>query len=672
MPAEQALTEARRRIGPSYGRGDGGSEAWRARLEESSALIAPAVLVFGLALAGGGFALTPRHVSGLVVWLLLVGMLTLGAVGRATLGRPFYWAGGLIAAVALFSGISSLWSGSIELTVIEADRVLVYLGFFLAAFLIAQTDQRRQRFAEGIAIAVAAIAVLALASRLLPDLISVSEAHGTGARLRYPLGYWNADGIVFGIAAAFCLWMSRHSLAGALRWAAVGVLPTVGLALYFTYSRGGLLALAVACGCLVVLSHDRLWLLATLAIGAIGALPALLAVQARHSLADNIADQAAVNQGATVLAILAGGTVLALGLFAALRRLERRGGGFTGRAVALSRDPLVLKRIAAVAAVLAIGATVAVGGRAWHQFTSPGTQFPNQPAEHFSTFSSANRSEFWRVAIDAFDEKPLLGHGAGTYRFSWDRSRKIAQPVLDAHSLYLESFAELGLVGGLLVLAMVLFLLWTGFAAWRAASGRWRELCAVLFATQLAFAVGAGIDWFWEIPTVGALFFLASGALVAARCGQLSHARAAGNGLAGQRHYGFTVAGLAIAWVAALALVGPLLVNRELHASGVAAGEGNLSSAVDYANTAQTIEPWAASPYLQLGLLDEAQGNYPAAVGRLTQAIQHENDNWLLYYLRGRMEHEGGEAGPARADLREARLLNPEEKCLQNGPEGCG
>ena len=49
------------------------------------------------------------------------------------------------------------------------------------------------------------------------------------------------------------------------------------LALYFTYSRGGLLALVVAGGCLIALSHDRLWLLATLAIGALGALPAVLA-----------------------------------------------------------------------------------------------------------------------------------------------------------------------------------------------------------------------------------------------------------------------------------------------------------------------------------------------------------------------------------------------------------
>ena len=80
---------------------------------------------------------------------------------------------------------------------------------------------------------------------------------------------------------AMLLWMSRRSLTPALRWLAVAAMPALLLALYFTYSRGGLLALLVAAGCLLALSHDRLWLLATLAIGALGALPAVLAVQAR-------------------------------------------------------------------------------------------------------------------------------------------------------------------------------------------------------------------------------------------------------------------------------------------------------------------------------------------------------------------------------------------------------
>jgi tetratricopeptide (TPR) repeat protein len=634
-------------------------------------LIAPLALIVGLALAGGGFELAPRHVSGLAVWLVVVCMLAFGAAGRAMLARPFYWAIGLIGGFALWSAISSLWSGSIELSVIEADRVLVYLGVFLAAFLIAQTDQRRQRFAEGLAISLVAVAFLALASRLLPHVMNVGEL-GNGARLRYPLGYWNADGIFCGIGAALMLWMSRHSLASWLRWAAVAALPAILLTLYLTYSRGGLLALVVACACLIALSHDRLWLLATLAIGAVGALPAVLAVQAHRSLAENLANQAAVDQGVTVLLLLVAGTALALALFAGLRWIERRGGEKTGRMIELSRDPKVLKGIALAMALVAIGAAIAVGGRAWNQFSSPDLELPNNPQEHFGQLSGAGRAEFWRVAIDAFGEEPLAGHGAGTYQFSWDQLRNVPTAVHHAHSLYLQAFAELGAIGGLMVLAMVGILLWSGLAAWRAARGPQRELYAALFAVILAFAVGAAIDWFWEIAAVGAVFFLASGALVAARCAQLVRVRAEANGHAERRRYGLAVAGLAVAWITALALIGPLLVDREIDASKSAAADGNLVSAVSHADTAKSIEPWAASPYVQLGLLAEFQGEYATGAGRLSQAINREEGNWLLYYLRGRIEHEGGEIGAARADLHEARRLNPQEECLRNGFEGCG
>ena len=672
MPAQQALTEARRQVGPSYGRGGGGSETWRARLEESSALISPVALILGLALAGGGFVLGERHIAGLAVWILLVMLLALGAAGRATLGRPFYWATGLIGGLALFSAFSSLWSGSIELSVTEADRVLVYLGFFLAAFLIAQTEQRRQRFAEGIGISLIAIALLALSTRLLPLVVEWGPTLGGNARLGYPLGYWNANGFVFGVAAALSLWMSRRSLNAPLRWLAVATLPAVLLALYFTYSRGGLLALLVACGCLIALSHDRLWLLATLAIGVIGALPAVLATQARRGLADNIASQAAVDQGETVLAILAAGTLLALGLFWLLRRLERSEHEATGRALAMSRNPAVLKALAVVLAVLAIGSAIAVGGRAWDQFTSPDVQFTSYPESHFGDFSGTGRSEMWRVAVDAFGEDPIGGHGAGTYRFSWDQLRHIDLKLLDAHSLYLEAFAELGLIGGLIVLALVGFLLWTGFAAWRAASGARQELHAALLAVCLAFAIGAGIDWFWEIAAVGAIFFLAAGALVAARCGQLVRARAGANGQGEQRRFGLAVGGLALAWIAALALIGPLLVDREIDASNAAAADGKIESALDRADTARSIEPWAATPYIQLGLLAESQGDYATAAERLTQAIEREEDNWQLYYLRARVERAAGEASAAAEDLAEARRLNPEEPCLREGFEGCG
>ena len=136
MPAEQALTEARKRSGPSYGPGGGGHLAFRARLEESSAFLGPIALIGALALTGGGFSLSSRHIAGLIVWLLVVGLLVLGVAGRSLLAKPFYWAAGLLLGFAIWSAISSLWSGSVELSVTEADRVLMYLGVFLAAIQI--------------------------------------------------------------------------------------------------------------------------------------------------------------------------------------------------------------------------------------------------------------------------------------------------------------------------------------------------------------------------------------------------------------------------------------------------------------------------------------------------------------------------------------------------------
>ena len=629
-------------------------------------------LIAGLALAGGGFDVTDRHIAGLAVWLAVVALLVFGAGSAAKLQRPLYWAGGLIVCLSSLCAISSLWSGSVELSVVEADRVLVYLGFFLAAFLIAQTDERRQRFGEGLAIAAALVALLGLGSRLLPNLLDVAGSPGDGPRLRYPLGYWNANGALFGIGTALALWMSRQSAWRVLRWASVGMLPVLLLALYFTYSRGGLLALLVASGCLLALSRDRLWLLATLGVGVLGALPAVLAVQARESLADNLANQAAIDQGVAVLAILAGGVALALTLFAALRRLEAREGGLTGRALAASRNPAVLRTVALAGTALALVASVAVGGRAWDRFSSSDIQFPDDPEQHFAQLSGAGRADFWRVGVDALGEEPALGKGAGSYEFAWERHRSIELPVHDAHSLYVEAFAELGALGGLLVLALVGFLLWCAFAAWRAAVHPQRERYAALAAAMLAFAVGAGFDWFWEIAGLGAVFFLAAGVVVAARCAQLAADPRREGGGTGDRRYGLAVTGLVLAWIAAIALVGPLLVEREIGASQDATARGDFGAAVDHAGNARAIEPWAASPYVQLGLLAERQGDYGTAITHFTRAIEREDRNWQWYYLRSRAANLAGEEAAALEDLERARRLNPIASCLRSEGWNCG
>jgi O-antigen ligase len=634
-------------------------------------LIAPVALIGGLALAGGGFDVTGRHIAGLAAWLVVVALLVLGGASKTTLGPPFYWTAGLIGGLALFSALSSLWSGSVELSVIEADRILAYLGIFVAAFLVAQTSERRQRFAEGLTIALALVALLGLCSRLLPHVLEVGNALGTGPRLRYPLGYWNANGAVCGVAIAMLLWTSRQASWSWPRWLSVGLMPAVLLALYFTYSRGGLLSLVVAVGCLLALSRDRLWLLGTLAAAAAGVAPAILAVQDRRDLADNLANQAAVDQGVTVLLVLLAGTALTLLAFWLGRKIERREGQLVGRALAASRSPALLGGIALTLVLAAVVVAIAAGGRAWDQFSSPDVYFPQAaPEQHFGELSSAGRHDFWRVALDAFGEDPLEGQGAGVYQFSWEQDRSIEMAIHDAHSLYLEAFAELGLLGGLLVLSMVAAALWWGFSAWRAAGGAERERNAALLAVLLALAVGAAFDWFWELAGIEAIFFLAAGVLVSARCAQLAtRSRRPAMSRSEGRRYGLALAGLGMAWIAAIALVGPLLVEREIKASQRAAADGDIAAAISHADTARSIEPWAATPYVQLGLIAEFQADYPAAVARLTQAIDREDGNWQLYYLRSGMRAEAGDSAGAEADLERARQLNPLEPRLQVSAE---
>lgn len=640
-------------------------------------------------MTGGGFSLSSRHIAGLVVWLLVVGLLVVGVAGRSLLARPFYWASGLLLGFAIWSAVSSLWSGSVELSVTEADRVLMYLGVFLAAVLLAQTNQRRQRFGEGIAIALTLVAILALSTRLLPHVFNLPYGEIKGSRLQYPLGYWNGDAILFSFAAALCVWMSRRSLSRALRWFSIAALPAVLLALYFTHSRGGILTLLVGAGTLIVLSRDRLWYLATLLIGAILTMPAILATHRYPELSNNFDAPPIVGQGLKVGGILllaAAVTVLAVWM---MRRLEQRGSTPVKRAVAISRDRRVLRAIALTALVLVIIAGALFGRSAWAKFTS--SDLGTSPTTSLTEASSHGRSQFWNVALEAFSEEPIVGRGAGTYQFAWDRLRTLQMTNTQAHSLYLQALSELGIVGGALALALVLFLLWTGFSAWRAAGGRERELYAILLGISLAFAVGVAYDWFWQLAVIGSVFFIATGILVAARCGQLCRGRAAARARAGfeeeadpeSRRFGLTIVGLAVAWLTMIALTGPLLVDHEISQSNAAVRAANaastpvladqeLESAVRHAETARSIEPWAATPYLQLGLLAQVKGEYPEAIRRFGQAIDREDQNWTLFYLRAQAEHQAGQKEAAQNDLNEAKRLNPLETCLTEGFEGCG
>ncbi len=639
-----------------------GSPPWRQRAGELIALVAPVALLLGIALGGGdqgGFDLATRHIAGLGVWLVVVVLLLFGAAGRVRVPTPLYIGAGLLVCLAALSALSSLWSGSTERSVIEADRILVYLGILIASCLITQTPGRRQRFAEGLAIAIATVAVVAVASRLLPDVIHIPQPPEWGPRLTYPLGYWNANGTIFAIAVPLLLWVSRRGAVAALRLGAVAVTPVALLGLYFTYSRGGVLALVIGTVALLALSRDRLWLGATLAFSLLAAVPAVLEVQSRSALENALNSPAATEQGHQVLLILGLGIAAALAGYAALRWLEHREGKLTVAALALSRNQALLGGIAIFAVSFAAVVALTLGPRAWDQFSRNDLHLGNRPSTHFTNFAGSGRRDFWRVAFHAFEDRPLLGDGAGSYEFTWEQRRSIDLPVRDAHSLYLEAFAELGALGGLLVLGLFGTLLGISLRAWSFSEGLERERSAPLWGAMAAFAVAAAFDWFWELPGLGAVFFMAAGALLSVRSAQLG----ASDQMLGipdeGRRWGLVAIGLVAAWVSAAALIAPLLVDREISSSQKAAASGELGTARNHAENARSIEPWAASPYVQLGLLDELGGDYGAARKRFGEAIEREDANWQLYYLRARSEREAGRRAAAAADLATARRLNP-------------
>ena len=70
------------------------------------------------------------------------------------------------------------------------------------------------------------------------------------------------------------------------------------------------------------------------------------------------------------------------------------------------------------------------------------------------------------------------------------------------------------MVGGLLMLGLFGSAIAIGLIAWRRSSGVESERVAALWAVAVAFAVSATFDWFWELPGLGAVFFLAAGALL--------------------------------------------------------------------------------------------------------------------------------------------------------------
>jgi O-antigen ligase len=459
-------------------------------------------------------------------------------------------------------------------------------------------------------------------------------------RLSYPIGYWNGLAACLAIQAVLLIWFGVH--AGTRLWRAVSValLPLPAFALYLTSSRGGFGAVIAGGLILLAVERRRLELLTGALLGAGGGALLIAYAQPRDALLDGLANGAARHQGWQVgLAILLCATAVG-----AVRHLLDR--PLTGLRLPVSWRIIAPTLIgAAVVAVVLINPESRVNELSEAESAGPGSG-------HLLSAGGSNRERYWHAALDAYASSPATGIGAGNFGLYWNAHPRTELPLVNAHSLYLETLAEVGIVGLLLVLGFFAAAVGAGWQA-RAAPGG--EAAAAL-AVVAAGALTAGLEWTWQIPAA----FVPVVVGVAVLTAGFSQGRAVtGAGKGSASRFGLGIAMIAIAWASIWAAGILLITNLKLDSSRAAAARGDLAAAADDAHDAANVQPWSPEPRLQLALVEELSDNLGAARRAAGQAIDRAPGDWRGWAVAARVDARATDFRLAGAELVEAQELSP-------------
>jgi O-antigen ligase/polysaccharide polymerase Wzy-like membrane protein len=444
---------------------------------QAGLLLLPVVLAF----FSGAFFEGARLVAAICAWALLA--LAALAVPGLPLPRATAARGALVAlaGLAAWTWIAASWSSSPAGADQELELALLYLPA-LAAGAVAWSDRRAARMVEP-ALAAGGLIVIGygLSGRLLPGIVHLHATARAGGRLEQPMTYWNATGALAAIGLVLCARLAGDvTRPRALRIAAAAAAAPLGMGAYLSFSRGAIACLLAGLAALVAFDRSRAQLrAAVIALGA-GALAG--AAAAPFGAVRALHPGHATAQGLVVLALLA---VVAAGAALLQARDDQRAA------------PLRLRAAPVVAVVVALAllpyAAVVLAERGG----------PSRDAAFGATNArlsdvGTHRLSYWRVAVDVGADHPIAGAGPGAFAVEWLRRRTIDERVRNAHSLELQTLADLGLVG-LALLAGVLAA--TALAA-RRVLGADRALAAGPAAAALTWALHAGLDWDWEMPAV--------------------------------------------------------------------------------------------------------------------------------------------------------------------------
>ena len=139
--------------------------------------------------------------------------------------------------------------------------------------------------------------------------------------------------------------------------------------------------------------------------------------------------------------------------------------------------------------------------------TLTGGEYASVEGARISNLDPYERPDYWRVAIDLFQEYPVTGVGTGNFEREYTARRHEPKHSRYVHNMFLRALGEGGFVGAALLGGFFLTL----FVAGGMLRRRLARAPALVLATSLAaaayFAVHLNFDWLEEIPAVASPAF---------------------------------------------------------------------------------------------------------------------------------------------------------------------
>jgi O-antigen ligase len=545
--------------------------------------------------------------------------------------------------LAVWIALSSLWSISAPASLREAERMLVYVAVALAITLVLRRGDAPGVLA-GAGLGVLIVCGYALATRLFPDRFDAYDDPIVSYRLAEPLGYWNALGLLATLGLLLAIGFVAHARRVAPVLVAAAAIPVLATTLYFTFSRGAWAALILGIAVAVVLDPRRLRLIW---VALLVAVPSGVCVAYASRLdaltTENALPAAAAREGHRLAVVVAVAAVASVFAAVAARAVARRRAVSprSRRVFDVALGGLAVATVAVV--IVGVGGPAAAVDKLERRFNADPVVGVDLNDRLFSV-SGNGRSEQLRVAWDAGRERPLVGQGSGTFEYVWYERRPNLLVVRDGHSLYMETFAELGLVGLVLLVGAVLVLVIGGVRARR------QRLVATGVAALVAWAAASAFDWHWEMVGVTLTALLVGGA------GLVASERGARRDLGRRARGPLIAASVLLSVFAVWSLVG----NQALFAARDALGREDWSAAGDDGRRARALLFWSYEPDLVLGDAAAGSGDREGALRAYRDAVADDPNNWVAW-LRLAQVARGSERAAAYDRVRE---LNPREKGL--------